>query len=155
MVRLIVHNLPTEILLQTVAISSNKLNSDDVILFRCYHCGTGISKVKGKVNKISAGIVPNSDVTVIQQCHICKENYTFQTVKGTKNDTNLILSPEKDKTVSTFHCIICRTPIFQYNDEIAVTVLNVAVVPLLSRIKCTEKACKKAYLLDEIVSLVV
>jgi len=98
-----------ELFLQTVTLKENKINPDNIYLFRCYHCGTGISKIKGEIVSIVAGHVPSSEITVIIQCHICKENYSFQTLttNNERKATKLILAPQSNIQTSTFRCILC------------------------------------------------
>ena len=145
---------PSEILLQTVTITDNKKSPDNLVLFHCYHCGTGIQRIKGEVVRINAGITSPQTVMTIQQCHRCKENYTFQVVHAKlPNVIKVTLTPQTEREVSTFHCVICRTPVIQYNLDLIVKLPQMTPIHPPSLFACTQ--CGKIYLLNEIVSLVV
>lgn len=144
-----------EILLQTVTLTPNKTSPDNIYLFRCYHCGTGISKIKGNITSIIAGQFPTSEVDVFTQCHICKENYTFKTVKPNKTAvTKLILTMQPGQTPSDFRCVICRTILIQYTPETVRQMTPMRTMRLPSPLTCNLESCGKEYLLDDIVSVV-
>lgn len=147
---IIVDNIPTDISLQTVSLAKGHQS----ILFRCYHCGTTINRVAGRVVDISAGIVPSSDIVAIIQCHGCKDNYTFQTVfpKEEKKSTSIMLSPEPFRRMSTFHCMICRTPLLQHNKDTVFLLPTLEVLKLPATIVCEKPDCRHEYIIKEVVS---
>ncbi len=145
---------PSEILTQTVTLTTNKDKPDNLFLFHCYHCGTGIQRIKGNVVRIGAGITLPQSVMTFQQCHRCKENYTFQIVHmKAPTAIKLTLTPQVEGGVSTFHCIICRQPVLQYTLEKAVKLPKMTPIIPPSLFACTQ--CGKIYLLNDVVSLVV
>lgn len=152
----VVRDIHFDILLQTVTLTPNKLYPDTIYLFRCYHCGTGISKIQGDIVSVIAGKVPSTQVAVVTQCHVCKENYTFQTIQVYKKTeaVKLILAPQPGLTTSTFKCVICRTSLAHYNKD-TVRLLNpMRNMRLPSPLTCTNETCGKEYLLTDIVSMV-
>lgn len=151
--KIIDRSVPSDILLQTVSLSQNDTNPDNVYMFRCYHCGTAISKVKGNVASITPGFVPSDLVIVINQCYSCKENYTFKTTKAKTGVIKITLAPQLDRTISTFHCVFSRTPLLQYNDTEAFRLPLMQRMLFPAMLGCTDLTCSKDYLLNDIVSL--
>jgi hypothetical protein len=150
--RISIHHVQSEILLQTVTLSKSKTDPDNTYLFRCYHCGTAISRIQGDVVGITAGLIPNSDAIVIHQCYKCKENYVFQTLNGTSKFTSLTISQEPTKLISTFHCVICRTQLFQYNNNVVALLPETTLLILPTLVRCIKPDCKKDYLLKDVVA---
>lgn len=147
--------VPIEILLQTVALVPNKQDPDNIYLFRCYHCGTGVSKIQGNIASITAGHIPSSEVPVVNQCHMCKENYMFKTFSSKPAESiKLILVPHFSQSVSIFYCVICRTPLLKYSDSSALLTANMQQMKIPFPFACSLESCGKDYLLNEIVSMV-
>ena len=145
--RVNIHNVPTDIRLQTVKLAPT--DDDNSYLFRCYRCGTAIARIKGKVVEIEAGYVPNNNVPVINQCPNCHENYTFLTVTDHPGQIILTLAPQE--TTSIFRCVVCRTPLLQFTGQDIIFTL-----PLMKHILTPylfDCSCDQHYLLHEIVSL--
>ena len=146
----VIDNIPTDISLQTVSLAPDNKS----LLFRCYHCGTTINRVAGRVVDIAAGIIPSPDITSIIQCHGCKENYTFQsTIEYEPEDlTEITLAPEPFRNVSTFHCIICRTPLLQYNKDTVFLLPTLLILKLPAVVECLKPDCRHKYKIKEVVS---
>lgn len=137
-----------ELLLNTVSLSKIENKS---WLFRCFRCGTSITRVEGELVGISAGWEPTSDVLVISQCHNCHENYTFQT-RQTKNlIAKLTLSLYLDQ--SAFLCVICRSRLLEYNAELIQQMPERNLLDLPASFTCFKYDCHKQYQLNEIVTL--
>ncbi len=148
--KIVIHNVITELLIQTVFVT----NSDNSYLFRCYHCGTAITRIKGEVVGITAGYIPNNLVPIINQCSQCRENYIFLSVSQPKDNLIMLtLSPEPNRQLSTFHCVVCRTPLLQYGNGIVCTLpLKQVRMPLF--FNCLKDDCHRPYLLNEVVEVV-
>ena len=144
-------DVPSDILLQTVTITDNQQNPSNLFLFHCYHCGTGIQRIKGEVTRINAGMISEKDTLSALQCHRCKEHYFFQTVHSKPSVIKLTLSPALESEVSNFYCVICRTVLLQYTDKVIarLPLMHLMITPSL--FGCTN--CGKDYLLNEVVSL--
>ena len=151
--RIIIHSVPTELLIQTVSLTQDKTNPDNSYLFRCFRCGTPVCRVQGLVVSIVPGLVPTNDVPVIHGCYQCHEAYTFQTILSNKKRTSLILSPEPTRSTSIFRCFICRTPLIEYTDKMAAKLPDKTLMKVPSNFECSNYDCKKEYLLNDIVSL--
>lgn len=147
-----IKGVKTDISINTVIITNNRVEPDNIFLLRCYKCGTAIKQIKGLVWSIVAGYIPSMEITTVDQCHNCKENYTTQSFIGVNRpsvDTTLTLSA--DPKVNTFHCVICRQPLMQYNKSIA------ALLPEFDKFKypamftCFTPGCMHKYYLNDIV----
>lgn len=141
--RTTVFEIVHEIALQTVVVAPNPRNPDNTYLFRCYHCGKAILKIKGDIVGIYAGLVPTHDVITFYECYGCKENYTFQ-VRGAPADIiKLILTPYGAEKQSTFNCVICKSNCITYS-------LNMS---LPKDFVCPNYTCNQEYRLQDVVSL--
>jgi hypothetical protein len=147
-----INSFKVDLLVQTVIVTHN-IGQTDSLLFRCYHCGTAISRIDGTVIRIEAGYPPSDYVPVIDQCHNCHENYIFRNGFTKPTATEIILAPEPGKVLSTFHCMRCRTPILEYDKLRAVSLTNYKVLKLPFFINCPKPDCGHTYLIKEIVSL--
>ena len=141
-----------DILVQTVIVTHN-LGQTDSLLFRCYHCGTTISRIDGTVIKIEAGHPPSDYVQIIDQCHNCHENYIFQNGFTKPMSAEITLAPEPGKALSTFHCIRCRTPILQYDKNKIVILGTLKLMEMPFFVNCPKPDCGQTYLIKELVSL--
>ena len=148
--RIIIHSVPTNLLVQTVSVTVDKSNPDNSYLFRCFRCGTPVCRVQGLVVSIVPGLVPTYDVPVIHACYQCHEAYTFQTILSNRKRTNLILSPEPTRSTSIFRCFLCRLPLVEYTDKIAARLPDKELMHLPQEFECT---CGKEYLLSDTVGL--
>lgn len=148
--QIVIRNISSDIYINTVVLTKNKQNPKNVYLFHCYKCGTGIQQIQGYVSSITAGYIPNENVTTITECYRCKENYTFQTHNSNHVATKLTLSFTGER-VETFHCIICRTQLLQYTNMVQELPLRNIITPP-SSVFCFNPTCKAVYLLKEIVS---
>ncbi len=145
-----VKNTPDDIFINTVCLSHNSASPLNTELFRCYRCGTGLNQVQGYISSISAGYNPSDDVAIITRCHECHENYTFQTREAKSlRITSLILSSRK--IISTFHCVICKSPLLQYNAQMIRLLPDFKEIDLPDAFPCFNPVCKAQYLLREIV----
>jgi uncharacterized protein with PIN domain len=151
-VKVSILNVNSDILIQTVTITDNKKNPSNLFLFHCYHCGTGIQRIKGEVTRINAGMINEKDTLSALQCHRCKEHYFFQTVHAKPSVIKLTLSLQQDREVSTFHCIVCRQELIQYSDNVIARLPLMQLMKTPSLFGCTN--CGKDYLLNEIVSAI-
>lgn len=148
-----IRNIPKEILVQTVSVRHNKEESENLYLFHCYRCGTGISQIKGEVMRISAGVEPSEDVPVIDQCYRCKEYYTFQTknflqykrIRLTVSHTLL------DRPYTTFHCVICRNQLFQYNSHFIKMLPDWKTITVPYQLDCINPDCIQKYTLMDVL----
>lgn len=145
----------SEILVQTVVLSSNT-TPEKIELFRCYHCGTGISKIQGDIIAITPGTVPSKDLAVITQCRRCKENYILKTLPDKSEYIKLILAPTPDNILDKnyFRCIKCRNILIEYKGEKAFSYLTGDPLALPAKIICDSLDCSRKYLLKDIVSVI-
>jgi uncharacterized protein with PIN domain len=150
-VRIIIHSVPTELLVQTVSLTTDKDNPDNSYLFRCFRCGTPVCRVQGLVVSIVPGLVPTYDVPVIHACYQCHEAYTFQTILSNRKRTSLILSPQPNTDSSIFRCFICRRPLIKYTPNLVVSLPDEIPIKIPKNFDCME--CGKDYLLSDVVSL--
>jgi uncharacterized protein with PIN domain len=150
-VRIIIHSVPTELLIQTVSIAKDKDNPDNSCLFRCFRCGTPVSRIPGLVVSIVPGLVPTYDVPVIHACYQCHEAYTFQTILSNRKRTSLILSPQPNTDSSIFRCFLCRMPLIKYTPKIAVRLPEETLINMPYNFTCP--SCEKEYTLSDVVSL--
>jgi uncharacterized protein with PIN domain len=140
------YSIPSDITLQSIFIAPT--SNDESFLFRCYHCGTSIARIKGEVKGIISGFIP-MEIPVISQCLQCKENYTFIPISHNNEAIELSISPELNKQFSTFMCVKCRSPIFRYDLDKIFLSLNLRKICMPQEIQCD---CGMDYLLKEIVS---
>ena len=151
--RIIIHSVPTNLLVQTVSVTVDKSNPDNSYLFRCFRCGTPVCRVQGLVVSIVPGLVPTFDVPIIHACYQCHEAYTFQTILSNRKRTSLILSPEPMRDTSIFRCFLCRNPLLQYDSKHVVTLPDKELMRVPHNFECPTIDCKKEYLLSDVVSL--
>lgn len=147
-----VKGIPSESYINSVTLTHNKQDPDNVYLYHCYKCGQPITKVQGLISSITAGYIPSMDVAVISQCRKCKENYTFQTfttIPQRKQDTFLTLST--NTPVTTFHCVLCTNPLIQYNSRQAVVLPGFVKIKVPTPFICFLPECQTKYYLNDIV----
>lgn len=146
-----IKGIPSNTFINTVILSHNRANPDNVYLFRCYKCGTAINQIRGLIWSITAGYTPSTEVATINECHQCKEKYTFQSFTGASSrlETNLILSVNPPLT--TFHCVFCRQPLVQYTPKVAALLPEFIKIKLGSSFQCFTPTCKSGYYLNDIV----
>jgi len=150
-----IRNKPTDILLTTVSLTIDKANPDNLIMFRCYHCGTSITQIQGAVTGVFSGLMPTNEVVVINQCSKCHANITFQTLPTPKNPEVTKLKLSYEKGIETFHCFICRTQLLQYNADILISLPERKHLIMPLAFTCFKPDCHKQYLLNEIVTVVL
>ena len=151
--RIVIHNIPRELLIQTVSVTQDKENPDNSYLFRCFRCGSPICRVQGLVVNIVPGLVPTYDVPIIHACYQCHESYTFQTILTNRKRTSLILSPDINHSTSIFRCFICRLPLLEYTDKLVASLPDLVPMKPPHEFECLTYDCKKEYLLNDTVSL--
>lgn len=151
--RIIIHSVTTDLLVQTVSITENKQDPDNSYLFRCIRCGNAISRIKGSIVDIVPELLPTFDVPVIHECPQCHENYIFHTVNTNRKKTNLILSTDPIRSSTVFRCFVCRTPLLEYTDRILATFFDKQLLPIPTAVTCTKYDCKKEYWVSDIISV--
>jgi uncharacterized protein with PIN domain len=151
--KIIIHSVPTELLVQTILVTKDDISDRDSCLFRCFRCGTPISRIPGLVVDIVPGLVPTNDVSVVHACVQCREAYTFQTILTNRKRTRLILSTNPNRSTSIFRCFICRTPLVEYSDKVVATLPNKELMKIPQKFECSNPLCKKDYLLGDVVSV--
>lgn len=141
-----IRNIPDiEILVHTVSVK--KTTSENVYLFRCYRCGTSISQVKGEITRIFPGLEPSDEVPVISQCFKCHWHYTFQT-------KNFVVKPYIELGIvhevgfndyTTFHCVICRSKLLNYNQQWIERLSDSKLLKLPHEFICSNDTCNRQY----------
>lgn len=94
-----------QILVNTVTLSHNHTQPDNIFLFRCMWCNSAISQVQGTIASIVPGLIPTQDVSVLNKCPKCSEVYTFQSSDAKPGPTRLKLAYGH----LNLSCVICRT----------------------------------------------
>jgi len=135
----------------TIVIAPDKEKPDKVIYFYCPYCATGIAQIKGHIVNLLPGFETKNITAVLSKCHKCKEIYSYQMIssfdKGTRTRLTLIVRPDNP----VFYCLICRTPLLEYNQNIVKQLQPEKILTLPADFSCSKPDCKKEYQLRDIV----
>jgi hypothetical protein len=141
---------PAELLVHTVSV--RRVNQMDIYLFRCYKCGTAVAQFKGEIVRIEPGLLETDEVPTISQCFKCKEYYTFQTLNIERDRIELRLYNDVMAShFTTFHCVICRTQLIQYNAHFVKTLPSFALKTIPYNFDCFGRECMQKYRLVDVI----
>lgn len=142
---------PRELLLQTVSLIKNRIEPENIYLFRCPYCSssTGV-QIQGNVSHIDAGLVPTEDVVTIHQCKGCKRLYTFQTLPYTeKRETKITLIT--GDTMGMYYCYLCRNPLLQFLHTKIIKLPDFKLITLPYQLPCVTPTCQARYNIVDVV----
>lgn len=142
-----------EILVQTVSLGHNELEPNNLYLFRCPSCSTGVSQIKGVVSKISPGIEPNNDVAVLHQCPKCKKIYVFQTLEYLDKKNTKVTLVSFPGTVGIFYCWLCRNPLLQFIDDKVVAFPDFTLKKIPFTMDCVNPKCPAKYHVTDLIKM--
>lgn len=141
-----------EILIQTVSITPNKEDPNNLYLFRCPYCASSTgAQIQGKIAKISEGLTPTDDVVTVHQCKGCKRLYTFQTVKYLPQKQTQITLIGQPGVIGVFTCWLCRNPILQFLNGKIMKLPNFELVNPPFSMDCVNPACPVRYKIVDLV----
>lgn len=146
-----IRSKPQEILVQTVSLTLNRKEPSNVFLFFCPRCGYQISQVQGAIARIFPGLEPSDEIPVIHKCPQCGEKYTFQTKRFLKDEQTKITLSHTNGLFSTFHCVVCRNPELQYNNELITILPTHARATLPLALNCINPQCHQRYLFVDVL----
>ncbi|HEX8965669.1 MAG TPA: hypothetical protein VF820_04535 [Patescibacteria group bacterium] len=135
-----------DILIQTVSVTPNTDEPDNLYLFRCPYCSSSTgAQVQGKITKISEGLTPTEDVVTIHQCKGCKRLYTFQTVKYLPKKYTQVTLISIPGVIGIFSCWLCRNPLLQFKDGRIIRLPNFELLTVPFTMDCVNPTCPAKY----------
>lgn len=140
-----------ELLVQTVSLVRNDEDLDNLYLFRCPYCSTGVAQIQGLVAKISAGNEPGEEVAVLHECPKCKRIYTFQTLAYLNKKYAKITLISIPKTIGIFYCWICREQLLQFMEDKVVKLPEFEIKKIPFAMNCINPRCVARYRIADIV----
>lgn len=152
--QIVIRNMPLEMLLQSVTVSPNPKQPDNMYLFHCFRCGYQIVQVKGIVTRIFPGLEPTDEIPVVSQCPRCRERFVFITKPLRSKRTKVVLSHNglfMEHGRSIFRCFICRTPLLYFDNKIVISIKNRVIEELPLALDCTNLQCPQGYVIVDAI----